>query len=185
MARLLINNTIQSLDHLNNRPADKVDHAGTHYWYESGTTVLHNEQGPALIFQSGAKHYYIHGKRHRLECEGPAIEGPSDIEEYFINGKHHRDKDLPAKVDFNGTKFYYQNGVLCRNDDQPSIEFLDGGKVWTRPDGTTRKYYYPALEWEEGTPRPQMYRLNRFSGFKVLDQSNKEVFARISFQNSL
>jgi hypothetical protein len=163
----------------NMRPPDKIDHNGTQYWYKTGTTILHNEEGPALIFTGGTKEYYLDGKRDRKDGL-PTVTTSDKREEYHVKGKLHRDNDLPAKIDWNGTKYYYQYGVLNRNFGLPTIEYLDGGKVWHK-DNKRYKYSYPPLEWEEGQPFPEKYKLDRLNSLRVEGGD----FTRVLFSTQL
>lgn len=50
---------------------------------------------------------------------------------YYCNGELHRDNDLPAIEYVDGTKCWYQNGKLHRdNNDLPVIENVYGEKFW-------------------------------------------------------
>lgn len=45
--------------------------------------LIHREDGPALIFDSGTKKWSIHGKLHRLD--GPACEWSDGSESWYAN----------------------------------------------------------------------------------------------------
>ena len=49
--------------------------------------VLHNPDGPAVIFNGGEERYYIDGKLHRED--GPAVVF-NDYHAYYIEGTLHR-----------------------------------------------------------------------------------------------
>lgn len=57
----------------------------------SGTFVsqldgeFHNPDGPAIIYPSGSKAWFLFGKKHRTD--GPAVERADGSKEYWINGK--------------------------------------------------------------------------------------------------
>jgi hypothetical protein len=53
--------------------------------YSNSNGQLHNPDGPAVVYASGDKWYYINGKRHNPN--GPAIVGANSYKAYFINGK--------------------------------------------------------------------------------------------------
>jgi hypothetical protein len=91
---------------------------------------------------------------------------------------------LPAKIDWHGTKFYYQHGKLNRNYGLPTIEYADGGKIWHR-DNIRYKYFFPALEWEEGKEKPKQYQLDRLNALKVVNTKGEEEYTRVLFQTSL
>ena len=83
-------------------------------------------------------------------------------------------KEYTVKVLNNGTKYWYLNGVLHR-EDGPAIENVDGGKAWylngllhrgdgpavERTDGDKEWYLNgeryredgPAVEWADGTKK--------------------------------
>lgn len=92
-----------------------VSGCGDKLWYnENGD--FHNENGPALDYTNGSKHWYINGIRHRVD--GPASEYYNGTKFWFYNGKPHRE-DGPAIEYFNGDKVWYYHG---RKIDCNSIE---------------------------------------------------------------
>jgi len=81
------------------------DPYGTIRHYKDG--ALHNDDGPAIIYQNGDVCWYVNGREHRID--GPAIDW-SGHEEWMINGKHHRE-DGPAYEEKNRKYFeYWING---------------------------------------------------------------------------
>jgi len=48
---------------------------------------------------------------------------------YNSNGERHRDNDLPAVECAHGTKYWYSNGKLHR-DNGPAVEYASGFKEW-------------------------------------------------------
>ena len=54
----------------------------------------------------------------------------------------------PMTTDRHGTKRWYRNGKLHR-DDGPAVEWPDGGKEWYR-NGLLHRENGPALEWPDG-----------------------------------
>jgi hypothetical protein len=78
------NNQNNNANQNNNiRQPDKIDHNGTQYWYLPGTTIPHNEDGPAVLFPGGTAYYYLNGKRDR-KGGLPTITGPGGFEEYHV-----------------------------------------------------------------------------------------------------
>jgi hypothetical protein len=53
--------------------------------------VLHNTVGPAVIYPSGYKAFWIHGLRHRID--GPAIKYSSGKELYYLFNKRYSKKE--------------------------------------------------------------------------------------------
>ena len=70
----------------------------------------HREDGPAIEYPDGTKHWYLNGERHRED--GPAIEDPDGTKYWYLNGERHRE-DGPAVEYPDGTKCWYFKGVLC------------------------------------------------------------------------
>jgi hypothetical protein len=59
-----------------------------------------------------------------------AIEYDDGSKKWFENGKLHRDNDLPAIEFANGEKRWYQHGELHRDNDLPAVESANGDKRW-------------------------------------------------------
>lgn len=130
------------------------------YHYEKG--ILHRpiEDGPAVIYPSGRKEWYVNGelvhllsasgdqefyKQGRLHREdGPAVICANDTKKWYIDGKLHRE-DGPAITYPSGHKEYYKQGLLHR-EDGPAIIYADD----------TKDYYLNGQEvaavFVEGTP---------------------------------
>jgi hypothetical protein len=72
---------------------------------------LHCDNGPAIIFANGNKHWYKNGLLHRED--GPAME---ELYKHcwYINGKLHR-KNNPAIIFCSGVEHWYLDGQLHRN----------------------------------------------------------------------
>lgn len=85
----------------------KTNLAGSVFYYKKGTHILHREDGPAIIYKSGAKVWFSNGERHREN--GPAIIYENDDQSWYINGKLHR-ADGPAIDLANGDKEWWING---------------------------------------------------------------------------
>jgi hypothetical protein len=58
----------------------------------------------------------------------PAVEYANGSKEWYFNGELHREDD-PAIVWTDGSKFWYFNGKLHR-EDGPAIEYTDGTKEY-------------------------------------------------------
>ena len=61
-----------------------IDEEGTRHWRnEAGQ--LHREDGPAVEWANGTKHWYLNGLRHRED--GPAIEWADGTKFWYLNDK--------------------------------------------------------------------------------------------------
>ena len=58
-------------------------------------------------------------------------------------------KTAELKIYSRGTKRWYQNGLLHR-ENGPAIEYVDGTKTWYQNDELHREDG-PAIEWPDGT----------------------------------
>lgn len=76
---------------------------------------LHQDDDkPALIFKSGIKYWYKHGKKHRgIDLNGvinPAAIYPTYPKCWYNEGVTHR-IDGPAHIAMDGTPYFEYNGV--------------------------------------------------------------------------
>ena len=61
---------------------------------EDGTVMyqldgkLHREDGPAVIYLNGSKHWWLNGKQHRIG--GPAVFNADGYKAWIVNGDPHR-----------------------------------------------------------------------------------------------
>ena len=67
---------------------------------------FHREGGPALIFPSGYKAWYLNGQRHRIG--GPAVINSDGSESWYQNDELHR-LGGPAVINSDGYKEWYLN----------------------------------------------------------------------------
>ena len=58
-------------------------------------------------------------------------------------------KTYTVKTDGYGTKYWYQNGQLHR-EDGPAIEYADGNRYWFQ-NGQLHREDGPAVEWANGS----------------------------------
>ena len=64
----------------------KIDEYGDKSYYsDKAMTIYHREDGPAIEWADGDKHWYLNGKCHRED--GPAYEGADGTKHWWINGK--------------------------------------------------------------------------------------------------
>src|SRR5271166_2912295 len=91
-----------------------IETDGTVSYYNDNNN-LHREDGPAVEFANGDKHWCINGKLHRED--GPAIELTYGTKYWYINGNLHRE-DGPAVELANGTTEYWckHNKINCSTD---------------------------------------------------------------------
>ena len=68
---------------------------------------------------------------------------------WYFNGLRHRENDLPAVEYIDGTKLWYLNGRCHRENDLPAIEKTNGDKLWYISDLLHRKNG-PAIEYADG-----------------------------------
>jgi len=83
---------------------------GEKHWYQNG--VIHRDDGPALIFANGEKLWYKNGKLHR--DNGPAVEHPNGFKEWYFDGKEYTQTEFKIflakkKVKNNKLKKYKRN----------------------------------------------------------------------------
>ena len=101
------------------------DYGSIKCWYNE-QDQLHNEDGPAVEYKSGTKHWYLNGQCHREN--GPAIERADGTKYWCLNGQFHRENG-PAIEWADGTKHWYINGQRHR-ENGPAIEYVSGTKRW-------------------------------------------------------
>lgn len=70
----------------------------TYYCKDKECEILHREDGPAVIWDSGQKIWYYENKIHREG--GPAIEFPGGYKEYWWHGNRYDKKDYLIKSRF-------------------------------------------------------------------------------------
>ncbi len=88
-----------------------IYHSGIKIWYQHGK--LHRDGGPAIIYAKGSQFWYQHGERHR--DGGPAVIYDDGLQHWYQHDKLHRD-DGPAMIFANGDQFWYQHGKMLIND---------------------------------------------------------------------
>jgi hypothetical protein len=88
------------------KPECQIDGLGTKRWrLKNGE--YHREDGPAIEYVDGSKHWIIYGEYHREN--GPAIECPDGSKFWYLNNILHRE-DGPALELYNGYKEWWLNG---------------------------------------------------------------------------
>ena len=84
----------------------EVNDIGTTCYYNS-VEQLHRDDGPAIEWANGTRHWYQNGLLHRTN--GPAVLCADGTELWYQNGLRHR-TDGPAIVTPSGYKAWYING---------------------------------------------------------------------------
>ena len=119
-----------------NTPADenkRLARLFNYYWYEND--ILTREDGPAVLLSNGTEEWYLNGLLHRVN--GPALKqflytenGISRFDEYwYTDGKLNREDDEPAVERANGDKEWYTDDVRTRTG-APAITKSDGSEYW-------------------------------------------------------
>lgn len=113
---------------------------------------FHCDDGPAMMTDHGALHWYFHGVQHR--SDGPAYVRPHNskyviahrssfpfkffrrrqpsfnaAELWYVNGELHRE-DGPALTTEGFAYYWYQNNDLHRENGLPAMVRFDGEKEW-------------------------------------------------------
>jgi len=160
------------------KPKCEIAANGNKFW-RNKENHLHREDGPAVEWHDGTKHWYINNKLHRED--GPAVERFDGSKFWYLNGSPYIEEDWkkelnkpifcmtdgkgnkywknkqgqahredgPAYEYAGGSKFWYINGVRHR-EDGPAVEYPDGGKCWYLHG----KEYYTEEDWEEELDKP-------------------------------
>ena len=86
-----------------------VDEKGTVRWYkDADCTILHKEDGPAVIWADGEQSWWLDGDIHRTN--GPAVVYADGTKEWRQHGQVHR-VDGPAIEWCNGSLEWWLSGV--------------------------------------------------------------------------
>ena len=67
-------------------------------WRGFSSVFLHREDGPAIEYADGTKHWFIDGKRHRED--GPAVECANGDKEWYLHGKEVTEAEVMRKPAF-------------------------------------------------------------------------------------
>jgi len=144
----------------------EIDQAGNKYWYNEDRQ-LHREDGPAVIWTDGSKHWYLNNKLHRED--GPAVEYGNGDKEWWVNGKHQpayfgkkpvRESLIEEpyvdyeehwpEIDDEGNKYWYNEDGELHREDGPAIEYVSGTKEWLI-NGELHREDEPAIEGADGS----------------------------------
>ena len=69
---------------------------------------------------------------------------------WYQNNLVHRDNDEPTVIDSNGDKLWYQNNLLHRDHDKPAVIYNSGTKEWYQ-NGVLHRDNGAAVEYFNGT----------------------------------
>lgn len=64
-------------------------HGGRYWFIEGGRN--HRDDGPAIIYSNGTRHWYFYGAKHRLD--GPASHYADGTKHYFIQDKKYSEQE--------------------------------------------------------------------------------------------
>lgn len=85
-------------------------------------------------------------KRKTYEISnGVIIEIRNERIYWFKDGELHRDNDQPAIIFFDGTRCWYKNGQLHRDNDQPAAIYYTGSRYWYKNGNRHRDNDKPAV----------------------------------------
>ena len=70
---------------------------------------------------------------------------------WFKDGNLNRDNGLPAAIYTDGTQAWYQNGEYHRNNDLPAIIYADGTQLWYQNGNLHRDNDLPAIIYPDGS----------------------------------
>jgi hypothetical protein len=90
------------------------------------------------------------GVRH---YSGNLLEGlveENGTKKWYKDGKLHRENDLPAVVNANGDKWWYKDGELHRDNGIPAVVNANGDKAWYVLGQLHRDNDLPAVEYANG-----------------------------------
>ena len=87
----------------------EVDQYGTRRYYNN-KGEMHREDGPAIEYHNGSRHWYRNNLMHR--DGGPAVENANGYKEWWRDGLLHR-VGGPAIEYITGNKRWFLNGVEC------------------------------------------------------------------------
>ncbi len=89
--------------------------------YRDENGVLHREDGPAVIYNSGEENWYKKGRIHR-ENGLPAII-KKEYKLYIVNGKKHNEYG-PGYENIDGTIWWYLNDTLYMDEEEYKQELI-------------------------------------------------------------
>lgn len=73
----------------------RITETGSKYYYkDSGLTILHRTDGPAIEYDNGDKFWYINGLLHR--SSGPAVELADGTKEWWVDGVQYTEEEFNA-----------------------------------------------------------------------------------------
>ena len=91
------------------------------------------ERDSSIVRQDNVWRYRLMNKEYKVKENGIEY----DIKEYangskhwYLNGELHRENGLPAAEHASGDKFWFFNGKRHRENGLPEIEYANGDKFW-------------------------------------------------------
>src|ERR1017187_8068746 len=129
-------------------------------WFNAGN-LLHNEEGPAVVYANSDVEYRQNGKLHRVG--GPAVIFIDGHQEWYQYDMLHNEEG-PAVV--------YKQGATITHVVKPGeTGYVGGVKVdWAAPEYWLEGFEYDKEEWEEELKRRQGLGLLLSSDKKAVKQ---------------
>lgn len=133
------------------------DRSAEAYYKDKECTILHRDNGPAVVTQGGSQIWYQNNKKHRID--GPAVEIYGGSTYYYLDGQRLSEDEWKEKVAHlkgafqkvfdkdkpNERTAYYQSSGNFR-EDVPALIYKSGYKVWTRNGSVAYKVETPEGE---------------------------------------
>ena len=131
--------------HNDDGPA-RVWDGGQREWYKRGK--LHNEDGPAVIDADGTKWWYIDGTNYSEEEFNKKIKERDGIEEGPPTN-HAADKRNGWEQDDKGNRWHFKDGEFHSINNEPAIIQTDGSSFWYK-NGVLHRVDGPACIYPTG-----------------------------------
>lgn len=126
--------------------------------YHSNGTVQYFKDGVEydLVIKDGTPTLIEHIVKPVSEVRRYTVNNNNGDIETLVNGKYHSIDDMPAITTVSGTKYWYTNGKLHRDDStsgpMPAIEYKDG----------TKRYFKNGIEFDL-TPKVDSVELKKLT----------------------
>ena len=141
---------------------------------------------PITVYYNGIKHEIqypgeiITSKLHR--DDGPTRKDPNGDEYWYKNGNLHRDGDEPAYISPDGKKSWWKNGERHRDNDKPAVIWNDGELWWYQNGVLHRDGDMPAIIRKNGQMRWWKHG-NQYFYFKFAHLISLQLFLKCLYNN--